>query len=88
MVAFTFLAANLMMANTPIHASGRCPAGTSGCTTDNASDVIRDRVKEGAEKTVKNPDGRGRVREVKDTLKDCFQCGSDAFKDGVNKVTK
>ena len=82
------LAIVLIQATIHAQAGSRCPAGNSGCTLDNAVETVRDRVKDGAEKTIKNPNERGRVREVKDTVKDCLQCASDAIKNGVDKIKK
>ena len=68
-------------------AQSRCPAGDSGCTLDNAADKIKDRVDEGAKSVLSNSNPSGRVSEVKETLKDCVNCGMDAVKDGMDKVS-
>ena len=58
-----------------VHAAGRCPAGESGCTIDNAPTRIQERVNEGARKVLRNENEAGRVNEVKDTVQDCLICG-------------
>lgn len=83
------LAAVVALFSSPMHAlaQNRCPAGNSGCTMDNAAEKIRDRINEGAQNVVTNPDSRGRVKEVGETLRDCLNCGKDALLDGMNQVT-
>ena len=65
----------------------RCPAGSSGCTIDNAADRIWDRVREGAEAVLENENPEGRVEEVRDTLNDCMECGFDALDDAFDDFT-
>lgn len=73
----------------PVIASSqtRCPAGDSGCTMETAPSEIRNHVIDGAHDVWKNPNGNGRVKEVKETLQDCMNCGLDAVKDGFNRVS-
>jgi len=68
-------------------AQSRCPAGDSGCTVDNAAGRIKERVDDGATAVLKDTNPSGRVNEVKETLKDCINCGVDAVKDGMDKVS-
>jgi hypothetical protein len=68
-------------------AGDRCPAGESGCTIGNASERIQDRVNEGAKKVISDENINGRLNEVKDTIKDCVQCGADAIRDGMDNLT-
>ena len=67
-------------------AAGRCPAGESGCTIDNAPTRIQERVNEGARKVLRNENPAGRVNEVRDTVKDCLKCGKDALQDGLQSI--
>lgn len=65
----------------------RCPAGGSGCTLDNAAEKIWERVVEGANDVLDNSNPEGRVKEVKETIHDCMECGMDAIKEGMDRVT-
>ena len=65
----------------------RCPAGESGCTVDTAPAKILNRAVEGAKAVILNSNGEGRVEEVKKTLKDCGECGTDAIKSGMDSIT-
>jgi hypothetical protein len=66
-------------------AQRRCPAGDSGCTLDNATDRIRDRVNQGNREVQDANTAREKVDAVKRTLKDCVNCGMDAVKGAVTK---
>ena len=68
-------------------AADRCPASYSGCTVDNAHEQIRSRVREGAENVWRGTNSQGRVREVRDTLRYCVTCGTDAIKNGMDRIS-
>lgn len=63
-------------------AQNRCPAGNLGCNAENTDNAerIRDRVNEGARRVWTNPSGNGRLKETRDMLKDCIECGVDTLK--------
>lgn len=83
----TLFACGIMFISPAIHAaSKRCPAGESGCTMDNAPERIRDRVNEGARRVIRDENQYGRVNEVRETVKECLTCGTDAIRDGMNKI--
>ncbi len=67
-------------------AQGRCPSGESGCTMEDAATRIRDRAQEGARNVINNENPSGRAREVRETLRDCVECGIDAIRDGMNRI--
>lgn len=64
----------------------RCPSSEGRCTMDNALERIRERAHKGAKRVIKDTNAEGRVEEVKDTLKECLDCGLDAIKDGMDKI--
>jgi hypothetical protein len=64
----------------------RCPAGSSGCTIENAPDKIQERVNEGAKKIIENTNPDGRAKEVRETVKDCATCGREALDDAMDKI--
>ena len=72
-------------------AQSRCPAGNSGCTIDNAGTRIRDTVREGARDIVTSrPSHSGvldRTHTIRQVLTDCVTCGTDAIRDGANRIT-
>jgi hypothetical protein len=77
----------IMLTSPMVNAAGRCPAGESGCTIDNAPSRIQERVNEGAKKVISNETSvPNKVKEVKETVKDCLNCGMDALRDGVNSL--
>ena len=86
---FRLFVALFVATNLPIsaQAGGRCPAGDSGCTIDNAPARIRERVTDGAKEVMVSDTLRERTKKTKSTLKDCVQCGMDAIEDGVGKIT-
>ena len=63
----------------------RCPASETGCTIENAHERIKNRINEGAHRVFNNANPDGRLREVKDTLEECFQCGTDAIVEGIDR---
>jgi hypothetical protein len=67
-------------------AGGRCPAGVTGCTLDNAADKIRDRVDEGREKVMETRNPFKQVDEVGKTILDCARCGGEAIQDGATRA--
>ncbi|MDB5819109.1 MAG: hypothetical protein JWQ11_2749 [Rhizobacter sp.] len=62
------------------HAASRCPASSTGCTLDNASERIKERVQEGKDKVreTNNPAKKG--AEAGKTIIDCARCGMDAVR--------
>ncbi len=70
-----------------VQAAGRCPAGESGCTIENAGERIRERVNDGARSVIRNENPEGRAKEVGKTLKDCVKCGMDAVKEGADRIS-
>jgi hypothetical protein len=64
----------------------RCPAGSSGCTIENAPEKIKERVDEGARKVIGNTNPDGRAKEVRETIKDCGTCGREALDDAMDKI--
>lgn len=56
----------------------RCPAGSTGCTLENAGERIRERIDEGKQRVrdANNPISKG--REAGRTVIDCARCGLDA----------
>ncbi len=69
------------------YANDRCPAGETGCNINNAHEKIRERVNEGTRKVIRNENPEGRVREVGETVKYCIKCGTDAIKEGADKIS-
>jgi hypothetical protein len=67
--------------------ASRCPAGSSGCTVDNAGERIQERVRQGARDVMNERGVGGRGREIKRTLRDCVDCGTDAIREGVDRVS-
>ena len=70
-----------------LQAADRCPASSSGCNIDNGAEKIRERVNEGAQNVMQDTNPSGRLDEIKSTVKECLQCGTDAIKDGFNKAS-
>lgn len=64
----------------------RCPAGSSGCTIDNAGDRIGDRVREGVDAVSEADTARERAREAGDTVRDCVDCGMDAIGGAFDRI--
>ncbi|MCP1674588.1 hypothetical protein J2T57_001690 [Natronocella acetinitrilica] len=85
------IAASLVLFLSSLGASStafaRCPANQTGCTWSNAPDRISDRVNQGARDVVRNPNRSGRINELGNTVRDCINCGMDATRDGVNRIT-
>lgn len=71
----------------PAFAQNRCPAGETNCTMDDAFSNIQDRVHEGARNVIRDENPGGRAEEIKDTLKDCMECGANAIKSGINNIS-
>lgn len=69
-------------------AKQRCPAGSSGCTTDNAAERIKERVEEGRRKIgeTSNPIKKG--QEAGRTIVDCAKCGMDAVTSSPNQTRR
>ena len=67
-------------------APGRCPAGASGCTIENAAEKMKERVDEGRHKVSETSNPVTKAKEVGKTLRDCVQCGMDAVTGGANTV--
>lgn len=80
--------AALTLACFPASAQSRCPAGESGCTTDNAASKIQERTREGARNVMRNENPRGRAREVYETARDCVNCGMDAVRDKAQRMER
>lgn len=81
--AFTFA----LLQSTQAQAQYRCPAGSHGCTYESVWREVPQRVNRGASNVLRNPYGNGRLPEVRNTLRDCWRCGRDGLRDGVNRVT-
>lgn len=72
-----------------------CPAGTTGCTIDNAHDRVRQIARDGARdmfcspSTYRSSNGlaASRVRRGAEIIRDCVQCGLDAVQDGMPRFT-
>jgi len=77
------------------HAQSRCPAGSSGCTIDNAHDRVREIVRDGVADMFSRPgtynnsvgSAVGRVRRGGQIIRDCVQCGTDAVREGMDRIT-
>jgi len=70
----------------------RCPAGNTGCTTDNAFKKMKKAITDGVETVGSNQGNnkksmRKRVRGVKKTLEYCVDCAMDAVGDAGDKIT-
>lgn len=85
-ILLALFAAVALTFTTAAEANSRCPAGSSGCTPDNAASRIQQRVNQGARDVMRNNNPNGRVREVQDTLRDCFDCGAEAIRRGIEGV--
>ena len=85
--ALTMLCIAALSSPTLAQAQNRCPAGQSGCTIENAAERIQQRVNQGAQRVINNSNPQGRVNEVRRTLQDCLNCGTDAIREGMNRVT-
>jgi hypothetical protein len=92
MKALQLIAAALLLGPLGLHnhayAQQRCPAGSSGCTVNNAPERIQQRVNQGARDVIRNRNPVGRVQEVKDALRDCIECGMDAVRKGADSVSE
>ncbi|UZR30417.1 hypothetical protein [Methylococcus mesophilus] len=76
-----------VFASAAVRADSRCPAGSTGCTMDNAVQNIQDRYNEAAGKIIRNENPYGRAQEAQDAMKYCVNCGMDAIKDGMDTVS-
>jgi hypothetical protein len=58
------------------------------CTPDNYGKEVVERINDGLKRTVENPDAKGRVNELKDTLDCVLKCIDEATKTGIDNQTK
>src|SRR4051794_7946163 len=66
----------------------RCPASDTNCTSSNFGGNIIDRLGEALRKTTdRNTSLTEKKEEVKNMLKDCKDCASNAFKDTYRRGT-
>lgn len=77
----------LLLSSSMAAAQDRCPASNNDCTLDDAFDRIKDRIDEGARKVWNNENPEGRVNEVRRTLNDCSECGWNAIRNGMDRIT-
>jgi hypothetical protein len=73
-------------------AQSRCPAGNTGCTLENAGSRIQDRYNETFRDVNRSQSpslsgARRRVGEIKEGLEYCLNCGLDAARDGMSRIT-
>lgn len=69
----------------------RCPAGSTGCTTENFTQKVKEAVRDGVETVGTNQNNNNksvgkRVRGVKKTIEYCMDCGWDAVTDAADKI--
>ena len=85
--ASALLLATVFLPHSSAEAQVRCPSGMYGCTYQSAGYEIRQRVNQGARDVWRNPYSNGRWREVRNTLEDCWKCGAEGLRDGIDRVT-
>jgi hypothetical protein len=81
------IALAMLFPRSDAQAQVRCPAGTSSCTLQSVWVEVPRRVNTGAQRVLRNPYGNGRWSEVKDTVNDCWKCGREGIREGVDRIT-
>lgn len=66
----------------------RCPAGYGGCTSQNVWPELQQRFGSGARNVLRNPNEYGRVREIGNTLENCWNCAFEAIRDNTSGYSR
>jgi hypothetical protein len=93
--AAILLAAVVTLAAPDVHAQRRCPASDTGCTMDNAHERFREILRNGGAGHARswntyeynNSAAARRAYRAGQIVRDCFNCGMDAIRDGFGRFS-